>query len=283
MTADNTQPIKSPLSSPSSQKKAHYVYGAIHYRDVRSVNTRLMQRMSVSVNAQKDLFRSLQFCPLVASEAPKAANVYPIVFSPVGKPVPIALFRLNDGENPFALGNGRQSKMYVPAAVRRYPYMASEIRGSQNLVLSVDASQLMPFSQSSNTSELEPPLFSNGGQATDHFYQVAEFCRVFEEHNQATYKVLTLLEKMHLLESATIEVFRRGVKVGESGQVKVIQSKRFSELSKTERALLKRYEVLPLIAAHFSSLLNLKHLGGRLKKQYNGSATRFNSIENRSA
>src|SRR6185436_2186295 len=79
--------------------------------------------------------------PLTASEMAHAARTYPIVFSGAAPTVPFAVVGLRDHENLFVDPQGVwRDDSYIPAYVRRYPFIFSEVPNSQQLVLCVDES-----------------------------------------------------------------------------------------------------------------------------------------------
>ncbi|MFX7977109.1 SapC family protein, partial [Acinetobacter baumannii] len=63
--------------------------------------------------------------PLTVDEFVLAQRFMPIVFSVGPDAIPLALMGLNEGVNVFVDDEGAliNDQMYVPAYVRRYPYM----------------------------------------------------------------------------------------------------------------------------------------------------------------
>ena len=73
---------------------------------------------------------------LAGVEFAEACKEYPIVFTYVAgqKIVPVAMLGLREGENLFLSPAGAWSAQYVPAFVRRYPFVLSELQGQQMAV-----------------------------------------------------------------------------------------------------------------------------------------------------
>ncbi len=66
--------------------------------------------------------------PLTVEEFPLAQRDYPIVFSAGDSPVPLALMGLNEGVNVFFGDDGTPvGTPYVPAYVRRYPFLLAQL------------------------------------------------------------------------------------------------------------------------------------------------------------
>ncbi|WP_294190930.1 SapC family protein, partial [uncultured Sphingomonas sp.] len=63
--------------------------------------------------------------PLTVEEFPLVQRFMPIVFSVGDDAIPIGLMGLNEGVNVFVDDEGKliQDDFYVPAYIRRYPYM----------------------------------------------------------------------------------------------------------------------------------------------------------------
>ena len=80
--------------------------------------------------------------PLLASEFFDAAREYPIVFArgETG-PVPAALLGLREAENLFVDRDGRWDARYVPAFVRRYPFVPGKGANGELLVCIDEASE----------------------------------------------------------------------------------------------------------------------------------------------
>ena len=67
--------------------------------------------------------------PVTVEEFPSVGRHFPIIFSTGDEPIPLALFGLNEGVNAFVGDDGRLTEpVYVPAYVRRYPFMLAKLR-----------------------------------------------------------------------------------------------------------------------------------------------------------
>jgi hypothetical protein len=74
-----------------------------------------------------------QAVPLLAAEFPEACLEYPIVFAKGqdGQWLALALTGLQAGANAFVNAQGQWNARYVPASVRRYPFILAESGGDQ--------------------------------------------------------------------------------------------------------------------------------------------------------
>ena len=98
--------------------------------------------------------------PLTVDEFPLVQRHYPIVFSVGGAPVPIALMGLNEGVNVFLDDEGRplDQNIYIPAYLRRYPFLLARLASSTMANLcSTATSRLRPPRRSSNSASSSRP------------------------------------------------------------------------------------------------------------------------------
>ena len=68
----------------------------------------------------------LSSAPLSASEVMEAARAFPIVFTTDGPLLPMALMSVEEGKNVFINENGEWQASYVPAHIRRYPFILGD-------------------------------------------------------------------------------------------------------------------------------------------------------------
>ena len=76
--------------------------------------------------------RAVMAAPLMAVEFPTACRQYPIVFvqAPDGTLGAQAVLSLVADDNAFVDRQGRWTATYIPAAIRRYPFVLAEIVGN---------------------------------------------------------------------------------------------------------------------------------------------------------
>ncbi len=133
--------------------------------------------------------------PITVDEFIAAQRFYPIVFSVGDSPVPLALMGLNEGVNVFVDDEGKLiGDTYIPAYVRRYPFMLARTRPD------VDELSLCFDPQSGFVGEFEDgaPLFENG-QPSEVTQNVLKFCEEFELSAQRTAAFMKELQTSELL------------------------------------------------------------------------------------
>ena len=103
----------------------------IFYKKVVTLNNKLHADMKVKAPVLGFLFaRRTNSVPILANEAASCAAEYPIVFVE-GKDgfAPVVLLGLRQSENLYVNINGEWDARYIPAFVRRYPYVPGRDAG----------------------------------------------------------------------------------------------------------------------------------------------------------
>ena len=132
--------------------------------------------------------------PLTVTEFAPAALSYPVIF--VGEArQPVAVMGLRQGENLFVNEAGAFSpESYIPAYVRRYPFVFANDDVQKRLILCVDREA--PFLKEGGAT----PLFVEG-EPSPYTQQAMEFCNNFEQERLRTEAFGKLLADLDLLET----------------------------------------------------------------------------------
>jgi hypothetical protein len=134
--------------------------------------------------------------PLTVGEFPLAAVTGPIIF--VGdEKLPLAVMGLNSGDNMFVNDDGLfEPGVYVPAYVRRYPFVFANDDSNQQMVLCVDREADFVVEGG------DLPFFENG-QPSEYTKACMEFCNNFEVERQRTMSFVELIKDLDLFELKT--------------------------------------------------------------------------------
>jgi hypothetical protein len=136
--------------------------------------------------------------PLTVGEFPLAAVTGPIIF--VGdEKLPIAVMGLNAGENMFVKDDGTfESGIYIPAYVRRYPFVFANDDQNKQMVLCIDRAAEFIVDKGYDMAFFEP-----NGEPTEYTKNCIEFCNNFEVERQRTMSFVQLLKDLDLFETKT--------------------------------------------------------------------------------
>ncbi|NOW46888.1 hypothetical protein FHW96_003052 [Novosphingobium sp. SG751A] len=198
--------------------------------------------------------------PLTVEEFPQAARHFPIVFSSGDQPVPLALMGLNEGVNVFVDAEGKlTSEVYVPAYVRRYPFMLAR--------LTPDAQELsLCFDPTTNLLGEEvdgAPLF-DGETASEATKNMLQFCENFEEAGMRTAAFVEELKKHNLLMEGEVAIQQEGNE--QPFVYRGFQMVDQAKLREVRGDVLRGWNqsgLLPLLFAHLFSLDLLREIFAR--------------------
>ncbi len=217
------------------------------------------------LEAQNDFFFSKDTnCVYVAGiEFPLASKEYPIVFALDAdhNPFPVVLLGLRNDENLFLDEKGKWLGKYVPAYIRRYPFILA--RGEeQNYTVCIDES----FADFNTVKEGEQ-LFTKDGEQTPLLDNSMNFLKEYEIHVEWTNGLCKALKDLDILESMQANItLKNGEKLSLSGLMVVNKDK----LKKLDAKVLKdlvEKDYLDMIYAHVQSLANMNSLLGRIPQE----------------
>jgi hypothetical protein len=195
--------------------------------------------------------------PVLLGEVSECVRHYPVVFATGERGLlPVALLGLRDDENLFVDADGRWREGYVPAFVRRYPFISAEDGRGQRIAC-IDAA-----ASCFGGSEGEP-LFVDGkpGAALTHALQ---FLNEFQAGSDRTEAATAIIGRLALLRSADSLAQLNGGRQFRLSGLMVIDEERFAALSDTSLGELHRVGALQLIHLHLHSLGRLGALTDRL-------------------
>lgn len=201
--------------------------------------------------------------PLTVEEFTVAQRHFPIVFSVGDNAVPLALMGLNEGANVFATGDPADAAVYIPAYVRRYPFMLAKLReGTDELSLCFD-----PSSGSVGDFEEGTALF-DGEEPSAGTKAILEFCEQFEQAGARTQGFMAEIKKAGLLMEGEVTIQH-----GTSEQpftyrgFQMIDETKLAELRGDELRKMNQSGLLALIYAHLFSLPLIRDVFARQMDQ----------------
>jgi hypothetical protein len=189
--------------------------------------------------------------PLTIDEFVSAQRYVPIIFSAGADSVPLALMGLNEGVNIFVDEEGKlRGPSYVPAYVRRYPWMLAKLRpDTDELSLCFD-----PTSPAIGAFEDGQPLFEDG-KPSELTQGVLKFCEDFEQAAARTGQFVRELQEMDLLMDGEVAIQTPG---NEQPFVyrgfRMINEEKLRDLRGDQLRKINQSGMLPLIHAHLFSL-----------------------------
>jgi hypothetical protein len=226
----------------------------LFYKSVVPLDRTAHARLRVRNTANFRFTADAPLVPLLTAEFAPIAREYPIVFmKDEATVVPVALVGMPQGKNVFLDANGRWDARYVPAYVRRYPFVFAETAPEQYTVCIDTTSELL------DENEGVPLFESNGEPSTslqdtikrlEDYQRVTNFTRAFTQRLSAANLLMEANAKAELPDGRSF-VWRGFWTVDEA---------KFRELPE---ATLKEWFAsgeLGLVYAHLLSLGNLADL-----------------------
>ncbi|VVT11447.1 conserved hypothetical protein [Sphingomonas sp. EC-HK361] len=196
--------------------------------------------------------------PVTIDEFPLAQRYLPIVFSIGDDAIPIALMGLNEGVNVFLDDEGKliDDNVYVPAYVRRYPYMLARLRpDAEELSLCFD-----PTSDSIGAFDDGDALFADG-QPTDLTKNILAFNESFEQAGARTQQFMNELKELELLMDGEVSIQQDGVEQPFIYRgFQMVNEEKLTNLRGDQLRKMTQSGMLPLLYAHLFSLSLMREL-----------------------
>ncbi|MBE7219281.1 MAG: SapC family protein [Caulobacteraceae bacterium] len=200
--------------------------------------------------------------PLQVTEFGPAALSFPIIFAGEAK-MPLAVMGVRDNENAFINEEGRfEPTAYIPAFVRRYPFVLADDPQQQRLVVCIDRKAAFL------TPEAPTKLFANG-EATEYTKNAIQFCQDFEAERQRTDQFVNRLRELDLFESKqeTFQPRNDDGSLGEAVQLAdyfAVSEEKLNKLAPEVLVELRDTGALRQIYAHMTSLFGWERLVTRV-------------------
>jgi SapC len=192
--------------------------------------------------------------PAVVDEFASAARELPIVFLPEGDLIsPVFLLGLRSGHNGFITPEGLWTASYMPAYMRRYPFILGEVDG-RDPVLCLDES----FA-GINQKEGEA-LFKADGAATPFLESAMQFAANFREAGMRTGEFVAKLKSLDLFKSVTMDVKNNKAGQATIHGLLVVDEEKLRALPADVVVDLHKLGVLPAVYAHLLSLGGIANL-----------------------
>lgn len=189
--------------------------------------------------------------PILMAEFPEACLEYPIVFtkSSDGQWMALAITGLTKDSNSFVDASGRWNARYIPASVRRYPFILAEgTDGKLSLAADLSATQF---------GKDGAPLFDDKGQPTELVTGVLKSLAEFQEQANLTASVAQKLDEAKLLTQQNMQVKLSDGRNAIVEGVWIVDEAKLRELSNDNILSLFKGGALAAVHAHMMSLRNL--------------------------
>lgn len=230
-------------SAPVGQK--------LFYRQPELLNHESHRGLGLRMPARPfDFARKSRALPLTLSEIPSAQKHFPVVFSDLENPVPLAVVGTLDDVNLFIDDNGNwERETYVPAYIRCYPF-ALAARSDDEFAVVIDRAA------ESISDDPEQPFFGDDNKVTPETQALIDFCGRYDAEAKRTADFGLRLKELGVLAGQQVTS-----KTPEGAEVPVasyvaVDSEKLNEL---EDAVVKELFSQGYLAGVFAHLFSLEN------------------------
>ncbi len=197
--------------------------------------------------------------PITGVEFAEACKEYPVVFArdAAGKVQPVLMLGLREGENLFVDSTGKWDAQYLPAFVRRYPFVLVQLEGG-NMGVCVDQAYA-----GLNETQGEA-LFDADGKNTQFLQNALDFVTRYQTEYARTEKFCQHLTDLQLLREMNAKAEMNDGASFTMGGLLVVDERKLLELTDTQALEVFRSGELAWVYSHLVSLSNVKRLMDRM-------------------
>lgn len=197
--------------------------------------------------------QDLNMVPLSYTEIIPASKYYPVIFPAKGSPVTHALFGLAQGENAFVGEDGNWLAPYIPAHIRRYPFILAQSEEQGQYAVCID-----PAAPHFSTEQGDP-LYTANLEPSETLSKAIEFLKRYQQEMADTEKLFAEFADKGLLIERQFTVDRGGQK-STVGGFRAVDENGLKNVEKDKLADWVKRGIMGLVYAHLFSLDNARRL-----------------------
>jgi len=214
---------------------------------------------SVEMGGDYNFTRSVNAVPILAVEFPHAAAEYSIVFAGGETLTPTVILGMRSQENLYLAGDGAWQARYIPAFVRRYPFVFSSRDNGATFTLCVDEAY-----KGYNQDGRGQRLFNDDKKPTPFVENVLKFLEQYQIEFQRTQIFCKKLQELNLLEPMRAQVNLEGGERMSLTGFMAVNRDRLKALAPEKLAELAKTDELELLYLHLHSMRNFAGMRERL-------------------
>ncbi|WP_313518839.1 SapC family protein [Pseudomonas sp.] len=239
------------------------------YKEIKALNREEHRGLKLRTAQNCEFAAGTHLVPVAGLEFFQAARHYPLVFIGEGeKAMPIALLGLKDGHNGYVDGDHQwQANTYIPAFVRRYPFVMAQ-DDANNFTVCFDAAY------GGWNEEEGRELFDAEGQNSEFLDEMIQFLQNFTTEMERTRLFVAKLNELELLSNRTLKLTHTSGETFVLSDFQAVDEEKFLKLSDDKVLELHKSGFLGWIYAHLMSLGNTNQLFDDYLKKKGDEATK---------
>jgi hypothetical protein len=229
----------------------------LFYNQITPLDAKKHAGMGLKPNINLSFAAGTHAVPVNAIECVQLCAHYPIVFSPEASATPVAVLGLKEGQNLFVTKEGGwiEPEAYIPAYIRRYPFLLASVTGTDQLTLCFDDVPAVVAKSSAM------PFFVNGETPSDMTKNALEYCKSFHAATLQTQGLCQALTEAGVLVDRAAEIpLPAGQPAIKFGGFRIIDDQKFAALPDATILEWRRKGYLPTIFAVLISSGRWAHL-----------------------
>lgn len=216
-------------------------------------------KWSIDTVANYEFSHGVNSVPLMAVEFPQAAAEYAIVFvGSENEVVPAVILGVRGNENLYVEESGWKAN-YIPAFVRRYPFVFS--RSGDRFLLCLDEE----FS-GVNQDDRGQRLFTDDGKPSGYVDNVLKFLQEYQAQFLRTQAFCAKVKELDLLEPMQAQVSVDAERKFSLGGFMAVNREKLKALPDDKLAQLAKTDELELLYLHIQSMRNFDDLRTRMDR-----------------
>lgn len=230
----------------------------LFYKNVQPLNSEKHRQLHLEPFPEDFSFaRTTPMVPLAATEFFSACRHYPILFSGQDDNLlPVAILGYTEQQNQFVNDQNQwQSGAYIPAFVRRYPFILAQDKDQDQQTVCFDR-QWKGF----NEEGRGPTLFTETGEQSEPLQQVIRFIEALHRDMQRTQLFLQFLQQNQLLQKRDLQISNSQGNTFVLKDFRILDEQAFMKLADEQVLAFHKNGWLPWVYAHLLSLSNLSIL-----------------------
>jgi len=231
------------------------------YKNPQQLNAEQHNDFKLNFEAGFGFARNTNSVPLVIEEFGATCRDYVIVFSTGEVALPLVVLGVQSDHNAYVNGKGEwAAETYIPAYVRRYPFIFSETPGSEELTLCID------MEASALNKDQGVALFDDNKEASEMTKQGLEFCKNFHIQLQQTREFCEALQAADLLVDQQASITLHDGQTQNLTDFRIVDEQKFRQLPVETLQKFHERGWLGLIYAHLISTGSMGKLVAQLKQ-----------------